>query len=582
MMGYFAKRAVILAVLVALLVPCFVYADDACSITGNNDPLICGTPDSDEETALQETVKSVLNTVYLWVGIVAVVVIVIGGIQYMTSTGEQEKIKRAKNAITYSIVGLVVTLAAFAITNAVLNALDGRAPSETVADEGEGEGGGGGGSSEDRTAVKAIVMISSTKMQIDETAKLKAKIIPDYAKDKTLAWSSDNTSVVEVSKDGSIKALKAGTATVTAKSTNDKIAATKVTVLEEIKVDSIKVSPASLSVEKGKKGTITATITPINAKNKTLTWSSSNDKVATVSNKGVVTGVKAGSATITVKSVNNKSATVKVTVTEQDEGTTGSQVNIPLNGSPNMRKDTQKRIDDHRTDFYLSTYDGYIKKRGGYNKYLKNDVGGVFAKYADVEKIPVKTAADFQEAAEYVYGLMTIWGGDYYANDASRNKAWRRGQKWTNGKVDRFRSSFGGRTYGSRTTPINKRLKHDKDSNYVCSTMLGTFISSTTLKYVYFEPNDSKAYSGLKKYPSVTSASKLQVGDLLYWYNQHVAIVGEVYKDYVVVYDGGSRFTLDGFYKEKMNRKTGSGYNRGWTAFRVWNIDQKVTLKGIN
>ena len=556
-----------------------VYADDACSIAGYDDPLICGTSNSDEETVLQGRIKNVLDTVYLWVGIIAVVVIVIGGIQYMTSMGEAEKIKRAKSTITYSVVGLVLVLAAFAITNTVLNALEGRAPSETVADE----PGGGGGGAEDRKIVKAVTMISSTKMQIDETAKLKAKIVPDYAEDKTLTWSSDDSKVVTVDKNGNIKAIKAGTATITVKSSNDKSAKCKVTVLEEIKVSSIKVSPASLKLEKGKKGTITATVSPINAKNKTLKWTSSNEKIATVSDKGVVVAKAVGKATITVSSVNDKKATVGVVVVEQGAGqdaeTTGSQTNTPLNGKPNMRKATQNIIDDHRTDFYINTYDNYIKKRGGYNKYLKEDLGGVFAKYADVEKIQVKTAADFQEAAEYVYGLMMIWGGDYNGN---HNVAWRNNKVWKNGKRDRFRSSFGGKKYGYRDIAIDRRLKTKKETNYVCSTMLGTFISSTTLKYHYIEANGNKSYNQLKKYPAVTKPSKLQVGDVLFWHNQHVAIVGEVYKDYVIVYDGGSRFTSAGSYKVKMNRKTGAGYNKGWIGFRLWNIDQKVTLKGIN
>ena len=443
---------IVLAMILLSLFPCSVHAEDACGIAGFDDPLICGTPDSDEETELQNRVRNVLNTVYLWIGIIAVIVIVIGGVRYMTSQGEPDKIKGAKNTITYALVGLIVTLAAFAITNLVIGALEGRAPTETAED---GGGSTGGGTGEDRTAVRAVTMISSTEVPIGETAKLKAKVVPDYAKDKTLTWSSDNPNVVSVSESGVIKANKAGTAKITAKSSNGKTATSEVTVLEEVKPESVTVSPSTVTMRKGGKSTIKATISPYNAKNKTLKWSSSDTKIATVSDAGVITAKKDGKATITVETVNDKKATVKVTVSQSGgDGieTTGSQVNVPLNGKPNIRKATKAIIDDHRMDFYQSSYTTYINRYGGYDKYV-NDLGGVFGKYAKTDRIPVKTAADFQVAAEYVYGLMTIWGGDY---NGGHNVAWRNNAVWKNGKKDRFRSSFGGKKFGYRNIAIDK------------------------------------------------------------------------------------------------------------------------------
>ena len=103
-----------------------VFAQDACEITGNSDPLVCGDRKSDEERALMERIRNILETVYLWIGIIAAVVIVIGGIFYMISIGDAAKIQRAKSAILYAVIGLIVTLAAFAITNLVINALEGK------------------------------------------------------------------------------------------------------------------------------------------------------------------------------------------------------------------------------------------------------------------------------------------------------------------------------------------------------------------------------------------------------------------------------------------------------------------------
>lgn len=60
--------------------------------------------------------SSVLNTVYLVTGIVAVIVIIIAGYMYVTSSGDSAVVTKAKGAITYAVVGLVVIILAFAIT----------------------------------------------------------------------------------------------------------------------------------------------------------------------------------------------------------------------------------------------------------------------------------------------------------------------------------------------------------------------------------------------------------------------------------------------------------------------------------
>lgn len=68
-------------------------------------------------------VQSILNIVYFIVGIVAVGMIIYAGIQYLTANGEPDKAKKAMNTIIFSVVGLIVIIAAFAITNFVMNQL---------------------------------------------------------------------------------------------------------------------------------------------------------------------------------------------------------------------------------------------------------------------------------------------------------------------------------------------------------------------------------------------------------------------------------------------------------------------------
>lgn len=75
-----------------------------------------GIPKVNEETALQ----NILNTAYAWAGILCVLVIIIAGILYVLSAGDASKIKKAKDAITGAVVGLIFVLLAFAITAFVM------------------------------------------------------------------------------------------------------------------------------------------------------------------------------------------------------------------------------------------------------------------------------------------------------------------------------------------------------------------------------------------------------------------------------------------------------------------------------
>lgn len=61
-----------------------------------------------------------LNLAYFIAGVIAVIVIVVGGIMFATSAGDQGNVTKAKNLILYAVVGLVVIFAAFAITNFVI------------------------------------------------------------------------------------------------------------------------------------------------------------------------------------------------------------------------------------------------------------------------------------------------------------------------------------------------------------------------------------------------------------------------------------------------------------------------------
>lgn len=71
-------------------------------------------------TSADNLLSSGLNLMYFMAGAVAVIVIIIAGIMYVTSSGDAGRVTKAKNLITYSIVGLVIVLSAFVITNFII------------------------------------------------------------------------------------------------------------------------------------------------------------------------------------------------------------------------------------------------------------------------------------------------------------------------------------------------------------------------------------------------------------------------------------------------------------------------------
>ena len=155
--------------------------------------------------------------------------------------------------------------------------------------------------------------LSSVTMTAGTQYKIYATITPSNATSKVVYWSSSNPSVAGMASGGIIKAKKAGTATITASTNNGKSTTCKVTV-KECAPTSIKLNLSSVTMTAGTKYKLYATITPSNASNKTVYWSSSNPSVAGMGTGGVINAKKAGSCTITAKTSNGKKTTCKVTV----------------------------------------------------------------------------------------------------------------------------------------------------------------------------------------------------------------------------------------------------------------------------
>lgn len=86
---------------------------------------LASNPDSCNDSDLNDMIKTIITTVIFAVGMVAVIMIVIGGVNYATSQGDATKVKKGKDTILYGIIGLVIAILAFAIVSFVLSALQG-------------------------------------------------------------------------------------------------------------------------------------------------------------------------------------------------------------------------------------------------------------------------------------------------------------------------------------------------------------------------------------------------------------------------------------------------------------------------
>ena len=170
--------------------------------------------------------------------------------------------------------------------------------------------------------VKVVRRVTGVSLNRDEItltpgreATLKAKVRPSGASDKRVTWRSSNKKVATVSKNGVVTAKKAGEAEITVK-TRDGSFKDTCTVFVEVYPTALRLKKDNYTVKSSKRVKIGYTVLPSNATDKSLTWSSSNKKIATVNENGVVTGVKGGKVTITAKTVNGIKTSCTVTVVQ--------------------------------------------------------------------------------------------------------------------------------------------------------------------------------------------------------------------------------------------------------------------------
>ena len=159
---------------------------------------------------------------------------------------------------------------------------------------------------------------NNTTIYTGRTETLTATIQPADATNKAVTWTSDNMGVATVNN-GVVTGVSVGSATITAKTADGGFTATCTVIVEEAPIvhpTGVSISKTSINLQIGGSETLTATVTPADANNKNVTWSTSDATVAAVDKNGKVIGIKAGNATITATTEDGgKTATCSVTVT---------------------------------------------------------------------------------------------------------------------------------------------------------------------------------------------------------------------------------------------------------------------------
>ena len=217
---------------------------------------------------------------------------------------------------------------------------------------------------------------SSLSLGVGETSQLSASVYPTTATNRSVNWTSDDTSVATVSSGGLVTAKSAGTAVITckAKDGSGKKATCTITVKEPVKPTSITLSKTNATLAGGETLQLTATVTPSDAYDKTVTWMSDNTAVATVSVNGFVTAKGVGTANIIATTSNNLAAVCTITVENKN-------IDEPTDWSGHYRV-SSSHVENNPTKEYLDNFEMTIEDKDG-TYYITSMFGEDLSGYND-------------------------------------------------------------------------------------------------------------------------------------------------------------------------------------------------------
>ncbi len=158
---------------------------------------------------------------------------------------------------------------------------------------------------------------STSEMYVGESRELSCRFNPSDATNTELVWTSTAESVVKIDQEGKATGLKIGKATITATNPFTKLSASVDITVTDGKVKSIELDIGSVNLGLNASRNLVATVLPLSAKDKSVSWTSSDSETVAVDNTGRVTGKRYGTATITaITTDGGKQASCVVTVVD--------------------------------------------------------------------------------------------------------------------------------------------------------------------------------------------------------------------------------------------------------------------------
>jgi uncharacterized protein YjdB len=155
----------------------------------------------------------------------------------------------------------------------------------------------------------SISPVGTQSVFVGSSVSLAASILPSNAANQTVTWTSSDATIASVDANGNVLGLKVGTVSITVTSNAvSTLKATSTVIVNLVAVTAISFNPALITtMTVGETQSLTAEITPTNATDKSINWSTSDATLATISTSGVVSALKAGTVSITCSSVQNPS-----------------------------------------------------------------------------------------------------------------------------------------------------------------------------------------------------------------------------------------------------------------------------------
>ena len=185
---------------------------------------------------------------------------------------------------------------------------------------------------------KLVINNHENRLEVDETTQLSTKVLSDEISTDGLMWVSSDENIAKVDENGVVTATGLGRAYIyaTKEDTIELYDYCIVDVVENIPVSNISLDVSTLALKTGEEHQFIPTVEPENALDKTVTWTSSDETIATVNENGLVTAKSAGTVVITATSNYDKSISISCTVTVTDP--VSKAKSITITGIPKVIK----------------------------------------------------------------------------------------------------------------------------------------------------------------------------------------------------------------------------------------------------